>query len=334
MNDTAAVIDRQNILNNTPALRYVESYLAIPSWKIGDETKFTLKQVAEYYDVDIRTIERYLEQHGEELKENWYSVLTGELLSQAKNAPGTDIYVGPKTTVLWVFSFRAFLNIGMILTESERAKDLRTIVLDIVMNYIAERGGGNSKYINQNDDNFILTYKDSLYYRNKFTWALNQYVIGWPNKYPYFTNMVYEEIFMEHANEYKILMKLGKKDNIRHTLYSEVLNLVSAFENGFAAELEKHWPCDFLKAKELFNQFKKAPLLEPLIQNARILMASRDKALRDIIHEGRTRYSQTLSHHEYDIVCREDAENKEKKSQEFVSIMDENIDVLLRLKNK
>ena len=57
----------------------------------------------------------------------------------------------------------------MILTESERAKDLRTIVLDIVMNYIAERGGGNSKYINQNDDNFILTYKDSLYYRNKFT---------------------------------------------------------------------------------------------------------------------------------------------------------------------
>ena len=52
--------------------------------------------------------------------------------------------------------------------------------------------------------------------------------------------MVYEEIFMEHANEYKILMKLGKKDNIRHTLYSEVLNLVSAFENGFAAELEKH----------------------------------------------------------------------------------------------
>jgi hypothetical protein len=63
-------IDRQNILNNSPALRHVEKYLSIPGVPILGEIKFTVKQVAEYYDVDERTIKRYIEQYGDELKRN------------------------------------------------------------------------------------------------------------------------------------------------------------------------------------------------------------------------------------------------------------------------
>jgi hypothetical protein len=129
-------------------------------------------------------------------------------------------------------------------------------------------------------------------------------------------------------------MKLGKSDNMRHTLYSEVLTLISAFEHGFADELSKHGPLEFLQAKELFDIYRTNPFMQPLIQNARTLMASRDKALRDIIHETLTPYIQTLSPEQYDKFCREHAEIVGQKSQEFVSIMDANKDVLVRLKDK
>ncbi len=327
-------IDRQNILNNTPALRLVESYLALP-WREQEwQLRFTLKQVAEYYDVDEKTIKRYLDTNSDELKKNGYEVWTGKRLADAKNTLARDMDVPTKTTILWVFSFRAFLNIWLLLSDSERAKELRVTVLNIVMDYINQRAGGNTKYINQNDETFLETYKDSLYYRKKFTDSLRDFVQWWANKYPYFTNLVYEAIFMENAKEYKALLKLWDKENVRHTLYTEVLNLVSAYENGFAAELEKNWVCDFWKAKEIFDVFRASPVLEPLVQNARKLMSTRDKALRDVLHDTMLPYIQSLSPEEYEKFCREHAELIGEKSQEFVSIMDENTDVLLRLRDK
>ncbi len=44
-----------------------------------------------------------------------------------------DINVPKFTRQLGVFPFRAFLNIGMLLTESEKAKQLRNRILDIVI---------------------------------------------------------------------------------------------------------------------------------------------------------------------------------------------------------
>ena len=45
-----------------------------------------------------------------------------------------DIDVGniSQAPKLGVFDFRTFLNIGMLLTESDRAKQLRALILDIV----------------------------------------------------------------------------------------------------------------------------------------------------------------------------------------------------------
>jgi transcriptional antiterminator len=62
--------------------------------------KFTLKQIAEYFDVDTRTIERYLDTHGDELKKNGYEIRTGKHLTEAKSTLGSDINVGTKTTIL------------------------------------------------------------------------------------------------------------------------------------------------------------------------------------------------------------------------------------------
>ncbi len=57
----------------------------------------------------------------------------GNSLKELKLHFVRDINVPKFTRQLGVFSFRAFLNIGMLLTESERAKQLCTRILDIII---------------------------------------------------------------------------------------------------------------------------------------------------------------------------------------------------------
>ena len=70
---------------------------------------------------------------------------------------GTDINVGTKITVLSVFDFKAFLNIAMLLSESEKARALRQFMLDIVIDLIHRRTGGGTKFINKRDKDFVLS---------------------------------------------------------------------------------------------------------------------------------------------------------------------------------
>ena len=89
----------------------------------------TKEMVASFFEVDIRTIERYISANAEELKQNGYELLRGRELKAFLRCYdehfGTDIYVGTKTTVLGVFDFRAFLDIAMLLSESEKARAIR-----------------------------------------------------------------------------------------------------------------------------------------------------------------------------------------------------------------
>ena len=64
---------------------------------------------------------------------------------------GKDIYVPAKTSVIGVFDFRAFLNMAMLLYESDKARALRQLMLDIVIDIINNKTGGGTKYINQRD---------------------------------------------------------------------------------------------------------------------------------------------------------------------------------------
>jgi len=83
-------------------------------------------------------------------------VLRGKRLKSLKIAISAmgdnEIDFVTKTTVLGIFDFRAFLNLAMLMVESERAKLLRQAILDIVIDTINQRTGGGTKYINQRDD--------------------------------------------------------------------------------------------------------------------------------------------------------------------------------------
>ena len=119
------------------------------------EYRFTKKMVAESYEVDLSTINRYIAQYEDELKYNGYFLCRGKLLKELKLQFGHVINEMTRATRLGLFNFRAVLNMGMLLTESEKAKQVRTRILDIVIATINKRAGGGTKYIDTRDIDFL-----------------------------------------------------------------------------------------------------------------------------------------------------------------------------------
>ena len=86
-------------------------------YRYSDISNYVTKQMAaDFYEVDIRTIENCLADNEDELKHNGYRLWKGNALKDFKLhfAPEKDF--GTKTTQLGLFDFRSFLNVGMLLT--------------------------------------------------------------------------------------------------------------------------------------------------------------------------------------------------------------------------
>lgn len=288
---TTSQHQRQNILNNRYALQAAEQHLALGGVEFQGETVFTKHQVTALFDISDATVERYISSNGDELKANGYQLLRGKKLKEFKELhDGSLMNEGAKTSILGVFSFRAILNLAMLLTESERARAVRSRLLDIVMDVLAERTGGHTKYINQRDDRYLTAAFQEQSYRKQFTDALDQYVVEHKWKYVRFTNLIYQSIFKENAAEYRKVLNLAAKDNIRETMYAEVLTLISSYETGIAHELEhacreQGRKLSMQEVERLFVQFESHPLYKPFILDARTKMASRDLCFRDALHQ-------------------------------------------------
>lgn len=235
---TNSNIERQNILNNRYALEQIQDYIGLPAILFENEYWLTKQMVADFFEVEERTIERYLERYTDELLHNGYVLMRGKRLKNIRLAFAHVINVGSKTTQLGLFNFRSFLNLAMLLVESERARQLRSKMLDVVIDTINQRTGGNTKYINQRDTDYLTSAIKEPIYRKLFTDALNQHVDMGNYKYAVYTDKVYDAIFKEKAKEYCNILKLQNNDNLRETMYSEVLDLIASFEAGLAHELK------------------------------------------------------------------------------------------------
>ena len=194
---TASIIDRQNILNNDLAIEEIKKNINVPGIYINDKIYFTVEYVASFYEVDPRTIRRCIENHNQEFKENGYEVLIGKKLkdffqSIENSGKDIDVLTKEKTTRLSVFDFRAFLNVGMLLSESERAKEVRKMILDIVIDLINKKTGGGTKYINQRDEDYLESWYCEENYRRLFTDALRDFVVDGKYKYARYTDKIYE----------------------------------------------------------------------------------------------------------------------------------------------
>lgn len=279
-------------------------------------------------------MERYLEKYEDELKKNGYEILTGKRLSDAKTHFGTDTDVGTKTTVIGLFDFRSFLNLGMLLTDSEKAKEVRSVILDIAIDTINQKTGGNTKYINQREEDFLLSSFEEDNYREKFTTALHQCVDMGTAKFAIYTNKIYQSIFKENAKEYRELLKLGKKDSTRDTFYSEVLNVVSAYENGLSEAIRSKFNAlgrklTFTEVDTVFKDFliTSEYVLAPHLHDSRRKMASRDLCFRDALHKELEEYVGAVSAADFEKFLGE-------KSKELSQRIEETKDVFERLKDR
>ncbi len=293
---------------------------------------FTKKMVADFYEVDVSTINRYLAEYVDELQHNGYVLYKGKRLKEFKLQFGHLINETSKTTQLGLFNFRAFLNIGMLLTESEKAKQVRSVILDIVIATLNERVGGGTKYINRRDASYFPTALKEVNYRKQLTSALRACVDGHEtNMYSEVTNAIYKAVFKENANEYREILRLDSKDNVRHTLYAEVLLVIASFENGIGAAIREAYKAKgevkltISEVKELIMKLAEAPMQKPYLDDARTKMASRDLSFRDAYHGNIEEYLRAVSPEEYDRFIGD-------KSIDIDQILEENSDVLKRLK--
>ena len=327
---TTSEISRQNILNNPVALPRIREALDIKPLEFNGVLYITKQMAADFYEVDLRTIENCLSANEDELRKNGYSVWKGNSLKEFKLHFAPEIEFGSKITQLGLFDFRSFLNIGMLLTTSEKAKQVRSQMLDIVIAVINEKTGGGTKYINRRDRNYVVSAIQEENYHRKLTDAIKDYVDGHKTfKYSTIIDMIYKAVFCEKAKEYKKLLDLSEKDNLRRTLYAEVLVSISAFENHVAetikAKAKEMGPVSVEEVGEFIKELSAMPFVKPILEDARTKMASRDFALRDVYHDNIAEYLKAVSPEEYEKFIG-------SQSVDFDHLLDDNKDVLDRLK--
>ena len=78
-----------------------------------------------------------------------------KLAIQGLDDPETDFGIIQKTARLGVRDFRPLPNLAMLMRESERVGLLQKAMLDIVIHTINRRTGGGTKYLNQQDEDFM-----------------------------------------------------------------------------------------------------------------------------------------------------------------------------------
>ena len=124
---------RDNLVGKYYVLDKVKELILLP-----DKDNMTTEMVADYYDVNIKTINSIIKLHKEELEIDGLQVLKGKdfthfatLIDKMANDGN---YFSPKIRSLTIIPRRVILRIGMLLRDSEVAKQIRTYLLDIENN--------------------------------------------------------------------------------------------------------------------------------------------------------------------------------------------------------
>lgn len=329
---TKSNINRQNILNNKYALEQIQKAAGIEGLLFENQYKMLTEQVALFFEIDTRTIKRYLQKYDKELNDNGYEILKDERLKRFKELYGQKLKIKAQTPQLGVFNFKSFLNLSMLLVESEKARTLRSAILDIVIDTINQKTGGNVKYINQRDKDFVIQYFKGEFYKREFINALENYVKLGLVKYPIYIDKIYYSIFKENAQEYRQILNLSIDSDERKAMYAEILLLISSFEFDLATKIEKsskkkQRKLEYNEVDEIFKQLIEQPFLVPLIEDARTKMASRDYAFKGAFHDRLEEYITSLPKDDFERFIGE----KSKTLEEWLDLTK---DVFKRLKER
>lgn len=161
---------REDCVSRVEVLDKVGELLLLPNTEYA-----TTEQVANYYEVGIEAINSLVKDHREELQGNGFRVFKNSDIKVfdlkffkdfKKNRSvityimddGEELKVGNKGVSL--FPKRAILNVGMLLRDSEVAKEIRSRLLDIV--HDASKQNNNEETIVENVVNEISEEKQLM----------------------------------------------------------------------------------------------------------------------------------------------------------------------------
>lgn len=335
---TTSAVARQNILNNPYAVGEVERVAGVRGIPFEGTFVVLKEQVADFFEVGLRTVESVTADNLDELSKNGYAVIKGKRLKSFKDSLDEDDVPAEicgnikRAPQLSIFPFRAFLNLAMLLPDSDRARLLRQVILDIAIDTVNQRAGGSTKYINQRDEDYLEATFAGEGYRKEFTDALKDCVDMGNFKYAVYTDRIYQAIFLEKSKEYRNILKLEKSDKTRSTFYAEVLDLIASLEHAVAKALrakvnELGRILTGAETNAVFDAVSSMAVYTPLFERARAKMASRDFALRDAYHSKLEQYISSVPREDFERFIGE-------QSKEFDKRLEDAKEILKRLKDR
>lgn len=113
---------RESVIKHTEVLDKVKGLTMLP-----DDLHITVQMAADYFEVSKKTLESCIEDNYEELESDGTKVISGDELAPLKRAGS----ISKNVAQLMIIPRRAVLRMGMLLRDSEVAKQVRTYLLNL-----------------------------------------------------------------------------------------------------------------------------------------------------------------------------------------------------------
>ncbi|TKI43307.1 phage antirepressor KilAC domain-containing protein [Bacillus mycoides] len=119
--------ERNALIERVDVLKKVKDLLLLPNMEMA-----TTKQVAQFYEVDRYLINRIIERNSDELTADGLNYCKyGEVLEKVSEQGVNLLSHGVSYRGVYLFPKRAILRVGMLLRDSEIAKEVRSQLLNI-----------------------------------------------------------------------------------------------------------------------------------------------------------------------------------------------------------
>lgn len=192
---------------------------------LTNDMVLSIDQVANYYESTIEAVRTIIKRNRGEFESDGMATLRGEelktFLSEICEVQNEPHKISGKTRNLTLLTKRSLLRVGMILTNSEVATQVRNHLLNI-----EERTEIDAK-------SWSIQREVGKIERARMTSAISKYVPDSPHKrfaYPNYTNMVYRTIFNKDAKTIREERGAKDDDSLRDLLSKEELSKVEEVE--------------------------------------------------------------------------------------------------------
>ena len=117
---------RDSLADQVAVLNKVKGLAMLP-----DDIHVTVEMAANYYESSSDTVHTIIKRHKSEFIEDGYKTIRGEELALFKMNIAKILELPTKTSQMTLLSRRAVLRIGMLLRDSEVAKQIRSYLLNV-----------------------------------------------------------------------------------------------------------------------------------------------------------------------------------------------------------